>query len=742
MSSDVCVEIYPLTGLEGTLSYSVPERLRNVIRPGCLVRVPLGRRQCLGVVAQFSDARTKNFRLRPVDDLIYTEPVLSSDWLRLLVWMQDYYLTSQQSVLEAMIPKIVREGLATQHLAHYGPGEAVTHDTLQLLEKRAKLRAKILNYVLAHTTAEVAKLRTLGATAAVLATMVQLKLLRVHFETKERVTYNDAHGAAEAAAYQPVRLNAEQSDAAAKLREAIASNQFGTYLLHGVTGSGKTEVYIDAIRKVVDDGGGAIFLVPEIALTPQMVARVRARLTANGIHTTVWHSQISDGERFDTWKAIVEGRAQVVVGARSALFTPVKNLKLIVVDEEHEPAYKQGDSPRYNGRDLAIYRAKLLGITCILGSATPSLESWHNAQVGKYRLLQLTQRVDNRQLPKLHVVDMKYERYQRSQAIFSQLLLEKIQATLDAKRQIILFINRRGYASNVVCAQCGYVAQCEHCSVALTYHQADDSALCHLCGGSGKAPTACPQCRSSKIKFKKFGTQKIEVIVQKLYPQARVARVDTDIKRKHELREIFGNFRAGNIDILVGTQMLAKGLDFPNVTLVGLVDTDISLNVPDFRANERTFQLLLQVAGRSGRGEHPGEVVIQTYTPDAAPIVYAQKGDVVGFFEQELSARSSFQYPPYGHIVRHVFRGINADKVQFYAQNWSQHVRQHFGPDVEIRGPAVPPFERVNGKHRIHLLYFPRNIVAFVAQLRTVRASFKLDKTIVDAIDVDPVDLM
>jgi len=450
-------------------------------------------------------------------------------------------------------------------------------------------------------------------------------------------------------ASQPHVLNQEQTTVVDEITGSLEAEKFGVTLLHGVTGSGKTEVYLRAIDTALKAGGGVIFLVPEVALTPQTVARLRARLEAIAPdhQCVVWHSHLSEGERLDGWLALATGEARIVVGARSAVFAPVRHLRLIVVDEEHEPAYKQDETPRYHGRDVAVMRAKLNRAVCLLGSATPSLESYANAQAGKYRLLQLLQRVDARKLPQIDIVDLRVEAMrQRGSTSLSRQLVDAMHARLARREQTILFINRRGYSSSMLCTKCGHVEECLHCSIAMTYHRTDETLRCHLCADTRPAPARCPKCGAPEIRWRGLGTQRVEEAVRRVLPRARVERMDTDtMGKKNRFREILGEFRTGKIDVLVGTQMIGKGLDFPNVTLVGLIDADISMHIPDFRANERTFQLLVQVAGRAGRGDRAGEVVVQTFTPKAEAIQFSRHADYAGFAEAELKIRRAFSLP-------------------------------------------------------------------------------------------------
>jgi primosomal protein N' (replication factor Y) len=473
------------------------------------------------------------------------------------------------------------------------------------------------------------------------------------------------------------------------------------------------------------------------------VGRVRGRLEARGVHTVVWHSHLSEGERYDAWKALASGEAHVVVGARSAVFAPVHNLKLIIVDEEHEPSYKQEESPRYNGRDVAVYRAFINQAVCVLGSATPSLESLYNVEKGKYAVDRILNRVDNRQLPKIHVVDMCRETSpEKAASPISRMLGEKLRDRYEKKEQSILFLNRRGFSTSMLCPDCGYVAGCDHCSIPKTYHRTDKQLRCHLCGEEEPAPTRCPECKSTAIRMRGKGTQKIEDIVQKILPTARIHRMDADsMSKKNLYRKILNDFRIGKIDILVGTQMIAKGLDFPNVTLVGLVDADMSLHIEDFRAAERTFQLVVQVSGRSGRGDRAGEVVIQTHTPHAPPIQFARKADFDGFQLEELEQRREFNYPPFRHLIRHLFRGRNPDKVTFYIEQWTKRVESEMGDKVEIRGPAPAPIEKIRDEYRFQLWYFAPSASAVIGQLAALRERFKMDKEVIDLMDVDPMNL-
>ncbi|MGE4550456.1 MAG: primosomal protein N', partial [Opitutales bacterium] len=523
---------------------------------------------------------------------------------------------------------------------------------------------------------------------------------------QERLAYADALSISEENVDAEVQLTDEQETVRDAILEQRKSDSFGVHLLHGVTGSGKTEVYVKVMEEVLRNGQGVLFLVPEVALAPQTVGRIRARFGSQGYKTVVWHSHLSEGERLDAWLDAAKGDAPIVVGARSAVFAPLPKLGLVVVDEEHEPAYKQEDTPRYHARDVAVYRAKLTNATCILGSATPSLESMRNTQIGKYALHNLTKRVDDRSLPTVHLVDMRRELLKEgAPQVLSQPLREAIRDRFEKREQTILFLNRRGYSTTMLCPACGFTASCEHCSISLTYHRVGGRLLCHFCGHQRPAYRNCPECNSAKISRRGTGTQRLEHSVQKLIPKGKVLRLDADaMSKKNLFRKVLSDFRLGKIDVLVGTQMIAKGLDFPNVTLVGVIDADLSLRLEDFRATERTFQLLVQVAGRAGRGDLAGEVFAQTYAPESPAIQYARRGDLEGFVEDELNQRKEFGYPPFRHLVRHVFRSRNDQKAAFFAEQWGVHLRAGIeATEIEVRGPTVAPLEKIKDHYRFHL---------------------------------------
>jgi primosomal protein N' (replication factor Y) len=743
------VGVHPLAGFDKLLHYRVPENLRADIAPGSLVRVPVLRAMKLGIVGEIgAPADFPIEKLKPVAQVLHPFPALPPDLLELAKWMANYYACGVDSIIEAMLPAAVRHGATVKHEKSLVLAQPLGAEELAALEKRAPQQAKLYRFLSEQFRPQKKSLvlARLGAGAAAATALVKRGVLREELRRVERVAYHDDFAHGELVAAQPHALNAEQAAAVAALDASLTGSKFGVTLLHGVTGSGKTEVYLRAIDTALKHGGGVIFLVPEVALTPQTVARLRSRLEAiaPGHRCVVWHSHLSEGERFDGWLALATGEARVVVGARSAVFAPVANLRLIVVDEEHEPAYKQDETPRYHGRDVAVMRAKLNRAACLLGSATPSLESFANAEAGKYRLLQLTQRVDARQLPRMEIVDLKIEAArQRTLPALSRKLVDAMQARFERREQTILFINRRGYSSSMLCTKCGHVEECAHCSIAMTYHRADEMLRCHLCGDQKPAPARCPQCGAPDIRWKGLGTQRVEEAVRRVLPRARIERMDTDaMSKKNRFREVLTQFRAGKVDVLVGTQMIGKGLDFPNVTLVGLIDADMSMHIPDFRANERTFQLLVQVAGRAGRGDRAGEVIVQTFTPQAEAIQFSRQADFAGFATSELRIRKEFHYPPYRHLIHHVFRGPNPDKLKFFADQWAKLVEKEVGPLVELRGPAASPIEKIKDEYRWQLWYFTNGVTKVVPELARLRAGFAWPDDITQVLDVDPVNLM
>ncbi|MBL9208465.1 MAG: primosomal protein N' [Opitutaceae bacterium] len=743
------VGVHPLAGFDKVLHYRVPESLVSSVGVGSLVRIPLGRRHTLGVVGEIgAPADFPADRLKSILQVVYPFPALPGDLLGLARWMATYYACTLDGVIEGMLPAPVRAGAALKEEKLLSLGRRLSTEEVARLEKRAPQQARLYRFVEPQLVPlqKQLVLHRLGVTGSVAAALIKSGALKEETRRVERIAYADGIEASERVASLAPLLNDQQKEAVASLEGLLAKDAFGVSLLHGVTGSGKTEVYLHAIAQALKGEGGVIFLVPEVALTPQTVARLRSRLEAIAPdhRCVVWHSHLSEGERLDGWLALATGEARVVVGARSAIFAPVRNLRLVVVDEEHEPAYKQDETPRYHGRDVAVMRAKLCRAVCLLGSATPSLESYANARAGRYQLLRLTERVDSRKLPHIQVVDMKIEvMRQRGMTTLSRVLVDAMHARFERREQTILFINRRGYSSSMLCTKCGHAEECRHCSITMTYHRSDETLRCHLCGDSRPAPNRCPKCGAPDIRWKGLGTQRVEESVRRVLPKARIERIDADtMAKKNRFRELLGEFRTGKIDVLVGTQMIGKGLDFPNVTLVGLIDADISMHIPDFRANERTFQLLVQVAGRAGRGDRSGEVVVQTFTPQSETIQFSRHADFDGFAESELRMRQQFRYPPYRHLIHHLFRGPSEERLKFYSEQWARLVETTFAGRLELRGPSPSPIERIKDHYRWQLWYFTPSVTKIIAELDRLRGGFAWPDDMVQVLDVDPSNLV
>ena len=579
-------------------------------------------------------------------------------------------------------------------------------------------------------------------TSSPIKSLVTKKLIR---STNRRVFVGDPESV-------PVKrepawpLNGDQRLALDAIEHALESAEHKTILLHGVTGSGKTEVYIQAIDKVVGFGRQAIVLVPEISLTPQTRHRFRSRFD----RVAVLHSNLSDKERHGEWRRIAAGDVQVVVGARSAIFAPVPNLGLIVIDEEHEPSFKQDSVPRYHAREVAEQRALAAGVPLLLGSATPALESWQAAKDERYRLVSMPNRILDRPLPHVGTIDLRNEYRDRSgyRGGISRQLNQAIKVALADGGQIILLLNRRGFSTHIQCPACGGVVRCEYCEIGLTHHRDGDKAICHYCNYQKPAPTECPDptCRFENIRFGGLGTQRLEAEVRARFPSVPTLRMDSDtMQARGSHEEALRQFREGEVKILLGTQMIAKGLDFPNVTLVGVVNADTGLHLPDFRAAERTFQLVTQVAGRTGRGEKGGRVLVQTFNPEERAIMAACRHDFVGFANAELAERREFGYPPFSHVIRLIFRGESETMTEQFAELVSDNLESRFeaeGVSVRLLGPTAAPISKLRGKYRFHLLLQTQHREPACNVLRSVINSIKVPKEVQWVIDADAIGML
>lgn len=724
---------------ELAFDYAVPEGMD--LSPGCRVRVPLRRKTASGTVLSLSDAPQADFAVREVSSLIDAQPLIHEQLLKVGRWIADYYGCGFETVVRSLLPESVRNeehSAKTRRVAQLL--ELPDPDELETLSRRAPRQHAILMLLAVAADQRMPTLELGKGADSPLRALEKAGHLRVVREDVRRDP--EADGIAEIIESTPLDLNDAQQQALAAILTAVESDKPRPQLLLGVTGSGKTEVYLQAARQVIENGRTVLVLVPEISLTPQTVRRFKARFAARQEEVAVLHSHLSQGERFDEWHRIRKGQARIVIGARSAVFAPLPQLGLIIVDEEHENSYKQDSAPRYHGRDIAVLRAAFESCAVVLGSATPSLESWHNCRRGKYDLLRLDQRVDGQSMPLVRVVDMRQEaRKQKGAApILSDALRTGLEQRLEKGEQSILFLNRRGFARSLQCPKCGHACECPHCSLALTYHRSDERLICHICGHQAVVPGKCPECRDPAIRYQGFGTQKVEEVMAKLLPQARIARIDADaMRRKHALRDLLASFKAHKVDILIGTQMIAKGLHFPNVTLVGILNADIGLHVPDFRAGERTFQLVTQVAGRAGRGDLEGEVVVQTFTPHSPSIQFARKHDFDGFSEQELEFRQHFGYPPFAHCAVLTSRSTHERRAEFTLQTLLLRLKEDLPAGIQLGEVLPSPLVKAHGQYRFQLTLRCTNARALSRHVGAVLARTPTPEDVTVVFDMDAV---
>lgn len=754
--------------LDREFDYLVPEELYSEAKIGSRVIVPFGYRQIQGYIIGFPQ-KQRHPSLKPITSIVGGKAYLDETMVRLARWMGEYYCAPFEAAVRTELPGAVRRKGAK--FKQRNAVELLKYDLLGV-GKISPKQQLVLDYLEKHGESFVEDLiAELGITQSPIKSLEKKKIVKISSQQQTRHPLSK-HNILKS---EPLDLMQEQAVALKQVIDAIDAPimEKGTslrvcleqiekntplrahpsgskdqkqersrvILLHGVTGSGKTEVYLQAIAHVLSINQGAIVLVPEISLTPQTVERFVSRF---GDQIAVLHSHLSDGERHDEWHRIQEGKAKVVVGARSAVFAPVVNLGLIVVDEEHEPSYKQEEVPRYNARDIAVVRGKMSDCVVVLGSATPAFESWRNVKLGKYELATMANRVDHKSMPIMRVIDMRMEMKKTGKpVVFSRVLIDAIQARLNKAEQVILFLNRRGYSTSLICQACGYVASCDECSVSYTYHRSDERIRCHICGVDKTVPKICPECHDPSFRYAGMGTQRVEKIMNQMFPKATIRRMDADVTTKKDSYEkILGDFRVGKTDILIGTQMIAKGLHFPNVTLVGVVYADLSLHVPDFRAGERTFQLLAQVAGRAGRGDVAGEVLVQTYTPFHPAVQAARRLDYEGLCDQELEFRKELSYPPFSHLVCITLRGKVEEKVSFIAETLCKRIGELINDSVIMSEASPAPLAKAKGLYRYQIVMRAELTSAMTRPLKKVMASFRLPVGVRHSIDVDALNLL
>ncbi len=754
--------------LDRLFTYSVPENLAKKLLVGQLLRVPFGGRIARGFALAIDPAGTvptppagtvpvnapvgtvpidlfgnplepaKGLRLKPIMAIEDESPFFSPTLLKLVRWIADYTASPIETTLKAALPAaVLKPNVKPKELLYVEPVANVDSGKAKLTKHQVELFGEILRVGGGWVQQLVREFKTSASTLKALAEKGVVTIT-------PRVARRDPLAGRQVMPTKPLALNPQQTAALEAIRSATKP-----VLLHGVTGSGKTEIYLQAIARVMEKGQGAIVLVPEIALTPQTVRRFAGRF---GSRVAVLHSALSDGERYDEWHRIRTGEARVVVGPRSAVFAPVRNLGLIVVDEEHDPSYKQDEAPRYHARDIAVMRARLEGAGVVLGSATPSLESWLNAQTGKYALASVPNRVAGRTLPAVHLINMDVEAEKTGKPpIFSAPLLDAIHLRLERGEQTILFLNRRGYSRVMECPDCGWVAECPDCSVPYTYHQVDRCLRCHVCGAWAHLPAMCPDCKNADFDYTGIGTQRAEAALKRCFPSARILRMDADsTARKFSHDDILSAFRAGRADVLLGTQMIAKGLDFPNVTLVGVLNADTSLHRPDPRASERTYQLLAQVSGRAGRAEKPGEVYLQTFSPDAPAIaaVASEKG-FAAFAKEELAARREAYLPPYCRLATLLFRSREESAASGWAElyakslaSWAKRFNAaHAAELFRVSDAAEAPLLKAEGWFRYQVVLRAPATKDIVEAVKWITAARPVPKDFRLVFDVDAQNL-
>ncbi|UII57364.1 primosomal protein N' [Cytobacillus spongiae] len=795
----VIVDI-PAKQIDKPFDYLIPKELESVITKGMRVVVPFGPRKIQGFVTDIQ-AESSFKQLKEIIEPMDLNPVLNDELLSLGDWLSDETLCYKISAYQVMLPaalkakyeKLIVRGTKQlpEELDALFSGkdtlqwdEAVKRGYLNVLQKEAakghveviyRVKAKVNKKKLKHvapmlTKEELVKVSNLLPPQAskqkqvidffIQATQsIELRQLieKLHVSSatvkglvekgvlveKNVEVYRDPYENREFEKTEALSLTDQQKKAIAPILTSIEEVKHETFLLYGVTGSGKTEVYLQSIQRVIEKGKEAIVLVPEISLTPQMVKRFKGRF---GNEVAVLHSGLSAGEKYDEWRKIQRKEVKVVVGARSAIFAPFENLGIIIIDEEHETSYKQEENPRYHARDVAIKRGKTHHCPVVLGSATPSLETFARAQKGVYSLLPLSIRMNNQALPKVDIVDMREELRDGNRSMFSKLLLEKINDRLEKKEQIVLFLNKRGHSSFVMCRDCGYVMNCPNCDISLTYHRFNQQMKCHYCGYETLVPKQCPDCRSEHIRYFGTGTQKVEEELGKVIPHAKVIRMDVDTTSKKGSHErLLNDFQEGKADILLGTQMIAKGLDFPNITLVGVLSADTMLHLPDFRSSEKTFQLLTQVSGRAGRHEKEGEVVIQTYTPEHYSVDLAREQDYNEFFQKEMLIRKTHKYPPYYYVCLITINHEDLLKVVSTTEKITNYVKSRLSNESIVLGPVSSPIPRIKNRYRYQCLIKYKREPELGKVLKTVLDHYQQETAsngLQISVDVNPFILM
>ena len=737
MSKTLFVEILLDQNLAKGLDYAVPPELQNRIEVGMRVEVPLKNQLKKGTVAALKD-RSSFPKVKPISRLLSTEAELSDPLWKLARWMSDYYCAPLQRVLKCFIPPSLRREVKpkTRLFLQLAQSRDETARLCEELRAKKPVHASLLEILLkAGKGIFFSDLpKEVPATRAILKGMIEKKWI----SSQSLAASEDLLLEEEFFPSLPKELNQEQRQCLDAIESSLSENRFAVHLIQGVTGSGKTEIYLQAIQRALDQNKSAILLVPEVSLTSQTIERFRARFTGK---IAILHHRRSLGERSAAWDLLKKGEARIVIGARSAVFCPAQNLGLIIVDEEHDNSYKQSDeSPSYQGRDVAVMRGHLENCTVLLGSATPSIESRYNSEIGKYQFHSLkTRATAHSTLPAVRIVDMK-KAFERAGGFthFSNELIDALKERLKTGEQTLLFLNRRGYHRMQVCASCRHIIKCPHCDLALAFHRGAGWLQCHLCDFKQPAPRGCPSCQSPEsLQFKGFGTEHVERSLHALFPEVRTLRMDRDTttqKNSHE--ELFKQFRAHKADVLIGTQMIAKGFHFPAVTLVGVLNADASLSIPDFRSSEQVFQIITQVAGRAGHSELPGEVILQTFLPDHPTILLASKQDYPAFYQAEIEERRIFGYPPFCHLIKILFSDADPERARSAAEAAQERLKNSLAPPTQVLPVAPAGHPKVKDRYRYQFLIKTAKIKTIAPQITALRDNLHSAEM---KIDVDPV---
>lgn len=723
MYANVIIE-YGVKALNKTFIYKIPEELKDKIKVGIKVYVPFGKMEVFGFVMEIVNSNDTEYDAKEIIRIDNEELVLSKELMDVGKYLSSITLCTLITAYQTMLPSSLKIKKQEHNYDKFDEYLVLT-DKLKAMEYICKYPRRMAQIKAINNILEVGKLNKKEVSSEIVKALEENGIITIEKVSKYRINKGSDE-------IVKKTLTGDQE----RVYKSVAFNKYDTYLLYGVTGSGKTEVYIKWIEKCISEGKTAIMLVPEIGLTTQIAKRF---YEAFGSDVAIFHSSLSEGEKYDEYLKILRGEVHVVVGTRSAIFVPLKNLGIIIIDEEDSSSYKQDNNPRYHVRDMAIYRGKYNNIPVVLGSATPTLESKARADKGVYKLLKLSNRVGNAKLPIIHVIDMEGEMKKRN-LIFSELLQNKIREKLIRKEQVILLLNRRGFSTFITCSNCGYTYKCPSCDITLTFHKSTNNLICHYCGYQKKKDEVCPECHEASLNYYGLGTEKLEEKIKEMYPDARVVRMDQDTTRnKGSHEKIIGEFKEYKYDILLGTQMISKGLDFPKVTLVGVINADASLNIPDYRSSEVTYSLLSQVAGRAGRSEMPGEVIIQTFNPDNYVIECVKSNNYDKFYLQEMNFRKKLKYPPYYYLVGIKVIGKVYEKTIEDARKVKKYLDDNLNKETIVLGPTTASVFRFNNEYRMQIIIKYKFDDKLMATLKDLDNIFSGNKDNYLEIDFNPL---